>query len=111
MVVEGKEVNVSVVRPDKLGSADGVRRRRRRVERDLGPVRLKYDDPDPRAHQAVLRWKSRQCRRTGRPDSITRPWVSDLIGALLVAEGRGARSGRLFAPLGTSSSATAGARR
>ena len=53
-----------------------VRRRRRRLERDVGPVRLNCDDPDPRAHRAVLRWKSRQYRRTGWPDPITPPWVS-----------------------------------
>lgn len=58
----------------------------RRLERDLGPVRLEYDDSDPEAHRAVQLWKSTQYRRTGRPDPVARPWVAALIADLLAVE-------------------------
>lgn len=55
----------------------------RRLERDVGPVRLEYDDPAVEAHRAVQTWKSAQYRRTGRPDRLSRPWVQALVADLL----------------------------
>lgn len=63
----------------------------RRLEREVGPVRLVYDDPDPAAHRTIQRWKSNQYRRTGRPDLISRPWVAGLMNDLLAQSSPGFR--------------------
>jgi CelD/BcsL family acetyltransferase involved in cellulose biosynthesis len=60
-----------------------ARRGVRRLEPKFGPVRFEYDDPDPAVHRVVLEWKSNQYRRTGRPDPITRPWMSALLADIL----------------------------
>lgn len=58
-------------------------RKRRKLEREHGPVRLVLADPDGSHLESVLRWKSAQYRRTGRQDRFadpaTRALVSDLV--------------------------------
>jgi len=58
-------------------------RKRRKLERAHGPVRLVLDDTDREHLEEVLRWKSRQYRRTGRRDRFanaeTRRLVQDLF--------------------------------
>jgi hypothetical protein len=44
------------------------RRKRRKAERDLGPLRFVYDHPSEEAFEACLIWKSAQWRRTGSVD-------------------------------------------
>jgi Acetyltransferase (GNAT) domain len=44
------------------------RRKRRKAERDLGPVRFVYDDQREEPFEACLVWKSAQWRRTGSVD-------------------------------------------
>jgi hypothetical protein len=44
------------------------RRRRKKVERDLGPLRFIFDDPRDQPFKACMRWKSAQWRRTGSID-------------------------------------------
>jgi Acetyltransferase (GNAT) domain/Pentapeptide repeats (8 copies) len=44
------------------------RRRRKKVERDLGPLRFIFDDPRDQPFKACMRWKSAQWRRTGGID-------------------------------------------
>lgn len=60
-----------------------ARRGIRRLERDVGPVRLEYDDPAAKAHRTLQAWKSAQYRRTGRSDPFSRPWVAALLADLL----------------------------
>lgn len=59
-------------------------RKRRKLEREHGPVRLEFDRPDHAVLDLVLRWKSDQYRRTGRVDRFahpaTRALVHDLVG-------------------------------
>lgn len=58
-------------------------RKRRKLERTHGPVRLVFDHPDRAALEQVLRWKSEQYRRTGRRDRFadagTRALIHDLF--------------------------------
>ncbi len=44
------------------------RRRRKKLERDLGPLRFEFDDPRPEVFDACVRWKSAQYVTTGLPD-------------------------------------------
>jgi CelD/BcsL family acetyltransferase involved in cellulose biosynthesis len=60
-----------------------ARRGIRRLEREVGPVRLEYDDPSQEAHRTIQAWKSAQYRRSGRPDRFSRPWISALVADLL----------------------------
>jgi CelD/BcsL family acetyltransferase involved in cellulose biosynthesis len=45
-----------------------IERKRRKLERDVGPVRFLFDDPRPEAFEACLRWKSAQYKATGLGD-------------------------------------------
>jgi hypothetical protein len=44
------------------------RRRRKRLARDVGPVRFTFDDERPEVFEACLRWKSAQYVASGLPD-------------------------------------------
>jgi CelD/BcsL family acetyltransferase involved in cellulose biosynthesis len=58
-------------------------RKRRKLEREHGPVRLVFDQRDQGVLDQVLRWKSDQYRRTGRVDRFAdhanRALVHDLV--------------------------------
>jgi CelD/BcsL family acetyltransferase involved in cellulose biosynthesis len=58
-------------------------RKRRKLERDRGPVSLVFDDPDHARLDQVLRWKSQQYRRTGRRDRFADRATRDLVHELL----------------------------
>jgi CelD/BcsL family acetyltransferase involved in cellulose biosynthesis len=57
-------------------------RKRRKLEREHGPVRLVLADPDGSRLQQVLRWKSAQYRRTGRQDRFANPATRALVSDL-----------------------------
>ena len=58
------------------------RRRLRKLERDLGPLRFEFDDPRPEAFDACVRWKSAQYRETGVEDLFARPENVELFRRL-----------------------------
>lgn len=58
-------------------------RRRRRLEREVGPVRFVFESSDAAALRTLMDWKSEQYRRTGRPDRFAEPWIVALVEALL----------------------------
>jgi CelD/BcsL family acetyltransferase involved in cellulose biosynthesis len=60
-------------------------RKRRKLEREHGPVRLIFADPDDTHLQRVLDWKSAQYRRTGRQDRFASPATRALVSELLQA--------------------------
>ena len=59
-----------------------LRRKRQRIERELGEICFTSGVDDPAGLQALIRWKSAQYRRTGRPDPFARRWVLDLVHLL-----------------------------
>ena len=69
-------------------------RRRRRLEREVGPVRFEFDVPDLAALHGLMAWKSAQYRRTGRADRFAQPWIVELLEALLETRAPGC-TGRL----------------
>ena len=58
------------------GWSSDVPRKRRKLERDLGPVKLTFHDPRPGVIQDLMRWKSQQYVSTGVRDLFRDPaWV------------------------------------
>lgn len=53
-------------------AADG-RRKQRKLEAEIGPVRYVGDDPEPAAFRRCLEWKSHQYRATGHVDQFADP--------------------------------------
>ena len=57
-------------------------RKTRKFEREHGPIRFVPHETDPRAFQALLRWKSDQYRRTGAMDIFSLRWPIELLERL-----------------------------
>lgn len=57
-------------------------RKSRKLAREIGPVRFEVNPADPSALRLLMRWKSAQYRRTGRPDRFARRWVVELVESL-----------------------------
>ena len=62
-------------------------RKRRKLEREHGPVMLAFHEADHSLLDLVLDWKSRQYRRTGRRDRFADHGNRALVHALLDADG------------------------
>jgi CelD/BcsL family acetyltransferase involved in cellulose biosynthesis len=58
-------------------------RKRRKLERDHGAIRLSFREPDHQLLDKVLSWKSSQYRRTGRRDRFADKGNRALVHALL----------------------------
>jgi len=56
-----------------------VQRKGRKIERELGDLRLEADITDPRVLERVIEWKSEQCRRTGKFDFFRQTWARGLV--------------------------------
>ncbi|HEY7767257.1 GNAT family N-acetyltransferase [Longimicrobium sp.] len=54
----------------RLPQQTDTRRKGRKLEAEVGPIRYVADDPDPAAFQRCLQWKSRQYRATGVGDGF-----------------------------------------
>jgi CelD/BcsL family acetyltransferase involved in cellulose biosynthesis len=74
-----------------------VARKTRKLEREIGPVRLVTESTDRTALRALMVWKSDQYRRTGRSDRFAHPWIVGLIEDLF--ETRGDHFSGLFSVL------------
>lgn len=64
-----------------------VARKSRKLDREVGPVRLVAESQDEAALRALMAWKSDQYRRTGRSDRFAQPWIVGLIEDLFHASG------------------------
>ncbi|QKW09740.1 GNAT family N-acetyltransferase [Streptomyces sp. NA04227] len=79
---EGFDTYLAGYRSRAPQSAKSLDKKRRRLERRLGPVRLEFDDQDPRMLATLMRWKSGQYRDKNQVDLFSRPWVVDLLDEL-----------------------------
>lgn len=61
---------------------DTLARKRRKLERELGPVEVCMDDPSDAVLETLIGWKSAQYRRTGLPDKFARPRNRDFLDEL-----------------------------
>ncbi|THA25788.1 GNAT family N-acetyltransferase [Streptomyces sp. RKND-216] len=62
-----------------------LRRRERKLERELGELRYVHDERDPDLLRTLMRWKSAQYRRTGRSDRFAQPELLGLVEQLFGA--------------------------
>jgi CelD/BcsL family acetyltransferase involved in cellulose biosynthesis len=60
-------------------------RKRRRMEEQLGDVRLVVGSQDRSALRTLMNWKSEQCRRNNWDSPVGKPWVADVFDYLLDA--------------------------
>ena len=58
-------------------------RKTRKLGREVGEVRIVADSRDSGMLRSLMAWKSEQYRRTRHVDRFERPWVGDLLQALL----------------------------
>ncbi len=63
-----------------------LRRKRQRIESDLGPVRFEFGTAGAGALARVVEWKSAQYRRSGWPDPFAKAWVRELVERLRQTE-------------------------
>ena len=61
-------------------------RRRRKIERELGPVRFEMQVRDDAVLETLFRWKSDQYRLTGYTDVFAFDWTRKLLAALLAGK-------------------------
>ncbi len=64
-------------------------RKTRKLEREVGALKLSVDAADTSDLRVLMRWKSEQYQRTGRPDRFDQPWVVGVVEDLM-----GYRAGR-----------------
>ena len=62
-------------------------KKRRKAEREAGPVTFTAFNPDPAAFEALVAWKSGQYRATNQTDVLAAPWTVRLLRDLI--ENRG----------------------
>lgn len=58
-------------------------RKTRKLRREVGELRAVADSRDSDALRVLMSWKSDQYRRTGHVDRFERPWLRELLHALL----------------------------
>ena len=64
-------------------------KRRRKVEREVGPVRFTPLAACPNGFGALLAWKREQYRATGQTDVLAIPWTNALLSNLFEQRGEG----------------------
>ncbi len=66
-------------RAAKSGEVKESQQKYRKLERDLGPVRVELDSRDRGAFDALIAWKREQYRRTGFSDVFAFEWALGLL--------------------------------
>jgi CelD/BcsL family acetyltransferase involved in cellulose biosynthesis len=69
--------------PRRSSRTKKLPRLKRRLERDIGPLRFEFESRDPAALRMLMAWKSAQYRRTGRTDRFARPWIRQFVSDML----------------------------
>jgi CelD/BcsL family acetyltransferase involved in cellulose biosynthesis len=83
---DGYEAVTARLRSHSRDFLPQVLRRRRKLEREVGPVTFEWSASDADvAIRALREWKSAQYRRTGVWDRFTRPWIAEAIDSLSTA--------------------------
>ncbi len=64
-----------------------IERKTRKLDREVGEVRLELDSADPGLLGLLIGWKSAQYRQTAHVDRFARGWVTDLLHAIHAERG------------------------
>jgi CelD/BcsL family acetyltransferase involved in cellulose biosynthesis len=70
-------------------------KKRRKLEREVGPIRFVAESDDPRVMAAMKRWKTEQYRRTNHFEALSLSWIDQVVDAVFHRRGelfRGALS-------------------
>ena len=62
-------------------------KKKRKLEREVGPVRLVAHSDDPKVLQALHEWKGLQYARTGEFNAFSLQWISQVLQAVLAQNG------------------------
>jgi CelD/BcsL family acetyltransferase involved in cellulose biosynthesis len=74
-----------------------IERKKRKIERDIGPLRFELHTDQSSAFEQLLRWKSRQYGDTGVVDVFEYDWVTSLLQKII--SHRGNKFSGLFSTL------------
>ncbi len=74
-------------RASESGILKDIARRRRKIERDIGPLTFTPMANCPRAFERLLEWKRRQYLQTGQTVIFDAPWTVELLRALHAVDG------------------------
>jgi len=78
----GRDVYLAHVQANSKDVLAQVARRRRKLGREVGEVRLEWQSADPGVLDALFTWKSTQYRETGVWDRFAQPWIVDVVQQL-----------------------------
>jgi CelD/BcsL family acetyltransferase involved in cellulose biosynthesis len=71
------------------GTPHRVQARLRSLERQVGSVRFRMHEADPRVLHQLLGWKSAQYHRNGLPDAFARAWLVTLLERIQASQDAG----------------------
>ena len=83
---EGYAAYAEARRAAGSGIVKDLDKRRRKVEREVGPVRFTAFDTSASAFDQLIAWKRAQYRATGQTDVFAAAWTLDLLRGVLAAE-------------------------
>jgi CelD/BcsL family acetyltransferase involved in cellulose biosynthesis len=86
---EGYEAYAAGRRAAGSGVIKDLDKRRRKVEREVGPVRFTAHEGCSDALDQLLAWKRRQYRATGQTDIFATQWTLDLLCGLFKSQSEG----------------------
>jgi CelD/BcsL family acetyltransferase involved in cellulose biosynthesis len=67
---------------ERGGTISQVRRKERKLAREVGPLRFEMHTADEKAFESLLAWKTAQYQRAGRLQIFTYPWTVRLLDAV-----------------------------
>jgi CelD/BcsL family acetyltransferase involved in cellulose biosynthesis len=83
---EGYDAFVARVRQRSRDVVPQMARRRRKLEREVGPVVTRWDDDASDAMETLKRWKSAQYAATDVWDRFGHPWINALLDDLRLSD-------------------------
>jgi len=81
----GHDAYLGAVRAQSRDVLTQVARRRRKLEREVGPVTCQWNSTNPSDLTTLFAWKSAQYARTGEWDRFDQPWIEQLVRGLAEA--------------------------
>ncbi len=98
-LTQGHDAYLQNRRDNGSSETKRARKRKRKLSRDIDPVRLQPNCQDPELFEQLLTWKSNQYKRTGQTDVFNSGWALSLVRSLFEtpSDDLGARLFALYA--------------
>ena len=81
-LVKGHEAYIQDRKDAGSSETKRARKRKRKLDRDMGPVRLEAQCKSEAALDQLISWKCDQYKRTGQTDIFTHDWAGSLVSNL-----------------------------